>query len=199
LWSAGKGTGAVITALNIAYDQEETRGFVRRKGLELLFTLGGIVFALLALGAVVALPLVLGKVGLGEEAALLVRWLRWPALAVLVMIGLAVLYHYGPSREKPRWRWVSWGAVIAAALWLLGSAGFSLYVSHLGKYGQTYGSLGAIVILLTWFYLSAYVVILGAELNAELERQTRKDTTEGAPRPMGERGAYAADTVGEPA
>jgi membrane protein len=199
LWSAGNGIGALITALNIAYDQQETRGFFRLTGLRLLLTVGGIVFVLVALGAVVVVPALFSWLGLSGIGADLVRWLRWPFLAAAVLGGLAVLYHVGASRTRPRWRWVSPGAVVATVLWLLGSVGFSFYVSHFGKYNQTYGSVGAIVILLTWFLLSAYVVILGAELNGELERQTVKDTTVGPPEPIGRRGAYPADTVGEPA
>jgi len=123
--------------------------------------------------------------------------LRWPLVALLIFAALAVVYRYAPDRENPEWRWVSWGAVVAAALWLLASIGFSVYVSLLGSYNETYGSLGAIVVLLLWLYLSAFAILVGAELNAEMERQTARDTTTGADRPMGERDAYAADTLGE--
>ena len=118
------------------------------------------------------------------------------AVTVRVMVGLAVLYRYAPSRQEPKWRWVSWGSVVATVLWLIGSALFSFYVSHFGSYNKTYGSIGAVVILLLWFYLSAFVVLLGAELNSEMEHQTRRDTTSGSPAPMGERGATMADTLG---
>jgi membrane protein len=199
VWSAGKGTGALITALDIANDQAETRGFLHLAALRLALTVGAILFVLLALGGVVLVPALFGLLGLSGLGAQLVTWLRWPVLAVAVMFGLAVLYHVGPARTPARWRWVTPGAVVATVLWLLGSAGFSFFVSHFGSYDHTYGSLGAIVVLLTWFLLSAYVVILGAELNSELERQTVTDTTVGPPEPLGSRGALPADTVGEPA
>jgi membrane protein len=197
LWSAAKGVKALIAALNIAFGEEERRGAIKLNAVALLFTLGAIVFGLVAVGAVVALPGLLGKLGLGAAGELLIRWLRWPVLAAMLLGALGVLYRYGPSRQAPRWRWVTPGSVVAAALWIGGSALFSWYVSNFGKYDKVYGSLGVIVILLTWFLLTAYVVLLGAELNAELERQTAKDTTTGPPRPVGERGAFAADTVGD--
>jgi membrane protein len=197
LWSANKGTKALITSLNIAFDQEETRGFFKLNALSLLFTVGGIAMALVAVGAVIAVPALLGYLGLSGVGEALVRWLRWPALAALVLVAVAVLYRYGPSRATARWRWVTPGSLLALALWLGGSALFSFYVSNFGKYDKVYGSVGVIVILLTWFLLSAYALILGAEVNAELERQTVKDTTTGGPRPLGARGAFAADTVGE--
>ena len=148
-------------------------------------------------GIIVALPIVAGLLGLGPIAGTLVAIARWPIVAVAVIIGLAILYRYGPSREKPRWKWVSHGAVLATVLWIVGTLLFSLYVSHFGSYNKTYGSAAAIVILLTWFLLSSYVVLIGAEVNAESERQTRRDTTDGAEKPLGSRGAYAADTVGK--
>jgi membrane protein len=113
-----------------------------------------------------------------------------------MIVGLAVLYRFGPDRKAPQWRWVTWGAAIATVMWLIGSALFSLYVTQFGNYNKTYGSMGAVVILLTWFLLTAYVLLIGAEIDAEMERQTLKDTTEGKSRPLGRRGARAADTVG---
>lgn len=197
LWSANKGTSALVTALNIAYDEEEKRGFFRKTATTLGLTVGGVFFGALAVGLVVVIPALLGRVGLGNIAATLIQWLRWPMLAAAVLFALAVVYRYGPSRDRPQWRWVSWGSVVATALWLLASAGFSFYVSRFGSYNETYGSVAAIAILLFWFFLSAYIVILGAELNAEMEHQTARDTTAGRPQPRGRRGAYAADTVGE--
>ena len=197
LWSASKGVKTLIQALNIAYDEDEKRGFVKRTVTILAFTLGTVAFGLLAVAAVVVIPALLGKLDLPEVGTLLVNWLRWPALALTVLLGLGVLYRYGPSRERAQWRWVSGGSAVAAALWLAASALFSFYVSHFGNYNQTYGSVAAVAILLTWFLISAYVVILGAELNAELEHQTARDTTRGAPEPMGQQGAHYADTVAE--
>jgi membrane protein len=126
-----------------------------------------------------------------------VSLVRWPLLAVAVMVVLAVLYRYGPSRDKPQWTWVSWGAVVATVLWLITSILFSVYVANFGSYNETYGSLGVVVVFLMWLYLSAYIVLIGAELNAEMEHQTTRDTTRGAEQPMGRRGAQKADTVGE--
>lgn len=197
LWSATKGTNSLITALNIVYDEQEKRSFLKLNALALSLTLGAIILAVLALGLIVALPALLGKLGLPEGMQTLVSLLRWPLLALAVMSGLAVIYRYGPSRKEPRWQWVSWGAVVATLLWLAGSALFSFYVSNFGNYNETYGSVGAIIILLMWFYLTAYIVLLGAEFNAEMEHQTQQDTTEGEPQPMGERGAYVADTLGK--
>ncbi len=197
LWSATKGTKALITALNIVYDEEEKRSFLKLNAVALGLTLGAILFAVIGSALIVALPALLGYFGLQEHARLWIAGLRWPLLALAVIVALAVLYRYGPSRDEPRWHWVSWGAIAATVLWLLGSALFSFYVSHFGSYNETYGSLGAVIILLMWFYLTAFVVLLGAELNAEMEHQTGEDTTEGEPQPMGKRDAYVADTVGK--
>jgi membrane protein len=185
-----------MQALNVAYNEDEKRGFFRFYATALLLTLVALVGFACVIGVIVALPLAASFLGLGPIAGTLVSLARWPIVAVAVIAGLAILYRYGPSREQPRWSWVSHGAVFATALWLAGSVLFSLYVSHFGSYNKTYGSAGAVVILLTWFLLSAYVVLIGAEINAESERQTRRDTTTGAEKPLGQRGAYAADTVG---
>jgi membrane protein len=194
VWSATKGTKAIFTALNIAYEERETRGFFRLNLTSLAFTVGGILFfitALLVIAAVPAALALLGSTGGPVEVALLV--LRWLMMAALMIVALAVLYRYGPSREPARMQWVSPGAIAATVLWLLGSVAFALYVRNFGSYGETFGSLGAVVILLMWFYISAYVVCLGAELNAELERQTHRDSTTGPDRPIGARGAFVAD------
>jgi membrane protein len=137
-------------------------------------------------------------VPLGEFGKTVTAVARWPILLVLVMVTLAAIYRYAPSRAEPRWRWVSWGAVVATVLWLAGSAAFSIYVSRFASYDKTYGSLGAVVVLLLWLYLTAFVVLLGAELNAEIEHQTARDSTTGEQRPLGRRGARVADTVGAP-
>lgn len=197
LWSAGKGMKALITAFNIAYNEDEGRGFFKLNAMALLLTLAAILFIIVTLGLIAALPVLLGSLSLPESLRIILSWGRWPLLAILLMIGLSMLYRYAPHRDKPRLRWVSWGSVAATMLWLAGSALFSLYVSHFGSYNKTYGSLAAIVILLMWLYITAYAILLGAELNAESERQTRKDTTRGKPKFMGKRDAYAADTLGQ--
>lgn len=201
LWTASKSVSSLITALNIAYDEQEKRGFFRLTSTSLLLTLGAVVTAIVSVALVVALPAIIGalgdQLGLSEAAKTVASVLRWPILAGVALFSIAVAYHFGPSRERPKWRWVSWGAGLATGLWLVASALFSWYVSSFGNYNETYGSLGAVVILLMWFYLTSFVVLLGAEINAEMEHQTAKDTTTGEPRPMGKRGAEMADTVGK--
>lgn len=196
LWSANRGTKALITAVNVAYEEKEERGIVAQNVFGLVFTLGAIVGTLVALGVVVLVPTVLGYLGLSEVTETAVTLLRWPLLFVVVMLGIGVLYSLGPTRRRAKLRWVSWGAVIATSLWLLSSVLFSLYISYFGSFDETYGSLGAVVILLLWFFVSALVIIVGAEINAEMEHQTCADSTIGEDRPMGERGAYVADHVG---
>jgi|Tabmets5t2r1_1033131.scaffolds.fasta_scaffold01808_3 membrane protein len=193
LWSASSGMKALITGVNMAYDETETRKFVKLRGLALLLTLGAMVLMGVALVLIVAFP------ALTSDWPTALRWtasiLRWLLLAALLIVGLAVLYRYAPDRDEPRWSWVSWGSGIATVLWVLASIGFSFYVSLFGNYNKTYGALAGIIILLFWLYLSAFVVLLGAELNAEMELQTARDTTAGPERPMGERDAHAADHV----
>lgn len=196
LWSASSGMGHLIEAVNIAYDEEETRGFVARKALALGFTLGAVVFVLAAVGLIAVLPAALAHTGLGAAGRIAAGVARWLLLLVGMLVALAVLYRYAPDRDEPRWRWTSPGAAVATALWLVGSALFAVYTANFARYNETYGSLGAVVVLMLWLFLTSACVILGAELNAETERQTRRDTTEGPERPLGERGAQAADTVG---
>ncbi|WP_454061469.1 YihY/virulence factor BrkB family protein [Candidatus Nitrospira salsa] len=197
LYSASKGMAALITSLNIAYDEEETRGFMTLTGLALLLTFGLIIFIIVALAFITLFPVILESIGIGQLIQTLLMLLGWPLMGAVIMFGLAVLYRYGPCRNKPQWQWVSWGSGIAAFLWITGSALFSLYVENFGKYNETYGSLGSAVVLFMWFFVTAYIVVLGAEVNAEMERQTKHDTTVGPEEPIGERGAYAADTVGK--
>ncbi len=196
LWSASSGMKHLITAVNIAYDEQETRGFLKVRALSLGFTAGALVFLVLAFGAVALLPALLAGTGLGDAARLVVGILRWPALAVALMVGLSVLYRYAPVRDNARWAWVSVGAVAATGAWILSSIAFSAYTASFADYNETYGSLGAVVVVMLWLFLTVFVVVCGAELNAELERQTARDTTDGAVRPLGRRDAHAADTVG---
>ncbi|MGY4512372.1 YihY family inner membrane protein [Bradyrhizobium sp. USDA 3650] len=127
---------------------------------------------------------------------LLLRIGRWPAMFLILTLALAVIYRYGPSRQTARWRWITWGSAIAALLWIAVSGAFSWYASNFGKFNETYGSLGAVIGFMTWLWISAIVVLLGAEIDAEMEHQTARDTTTGAPKPLGSRGARVADTVG---
>lgn len=196
LWSARKGMTAVIAACNIAYDEYESRGFFRQLGLSLAFTVGAVVFFVLTVLLAAGVPVV-AQVAFGESTvAEVVSAARWPLLWLLVVLALAVIYRYAPSRDKPRWRWVTWGSAIAATLWVLGSVAFAIYVENFGNYDEAYGSIGAVVVLMMWLYLSGFVVVLGAEINAEMEHQTTRDTTVGPREPMGERDAHVADTIG---
>ena len=196
LWSANAGMKAIFDALNIVYDEDEKRGFIKLNAISLTFTLGAVIAMLTAIGAVVALPLVLTYLGLEQQAGFL-PLLRWPALLVLVMLGLALLYRFGPSRREAKWRWLTAGSIFASFAWLAISALFSLYLSRFTDYNATYGSLGAVIGLMMWIWLSVSVVLVGAELNAETEHQTARDTTTGQAKPLGTRGAVMADTVGK--
>ncbi len=197
LWSANAAMKSLFDTLNIVYGETEKRGFVKLNAASLAFTLAGIAFVLIALGAVVVLPVALKFVGLSNAADLLVRIVRWPAMFVAVALALALLYRFGPSREAPRWRWITWGSAIATVLWLAASALFSWYAANFGKFNETYGSLGAAIGFMTWLWISAIVILLGAELDAEMEHQTARDTTTGSEKPMGARGAEVADTLGQ--
>jgi membrane protein len=167
-----------MDALNIVYEEKEKRGFFKLNLVSLAFTIAAIASMLLAMGAVVALPLLLTRLGLVSITQTLLQFLRWPALLVLVILGLAVIYRFGPSRRKPRWQWISVGSVIAAAAWLGSSALLSWYLSSFAHYDATYGSLGAGVGLMMWMWISSIVILLGAQLNSEIEHQTARDSVE---------------------
>jgi membrane protein len=196
LWSAMGGVKAVIDALNVIYEQRENRSLIRLNLVALVFTLFGFATFLFAMAAIVVLPLVLSPIGLGSAAETITRLARWPLLLVFLLFGLAILYRYGPDRRAARWQWVSVGSVFAALAWFAASFLFSWYLTNFANYNATYGSLGAVVGLMTWLWISTIVVLLGAELNAEIEHQTAHDSTIGAQKPLGERGAVMADTVG---
>lgn len=198
VWSSTKGIKALMTAMNIAYNEPEKRGLVLGNVTAVVFTVGAVVFTIVSFAVIGAIPALLKFIDLGEPLNTLVRWLRWLVLIFFFVIALAVLYRYGPSRANARLQWITPGAIAATLLWLLGSILFSVYVTNFGSYNETFGSLGAVVILLFWLYLSAFVICLGAELNAELEHQTYRDSTTGPPRAAGSRGAYVADhTAGD--
>ncbi len=196
LWSANKGTKGIIEALNITYDEARERGFLRENALSLSLTLGSILSVSVMLGILVALPWLLDLFGLGPVARSVVGVLRWPVLALWILGCLAILYRLAPARRSPKWRWVTPGSLLATFLLLCASGVFSLYASKFGSLNRTYGVLGAVAILLIWLYLAAYSILLGGELNAEAEHQTKVDSTTGPPKPMGARGAYSADTLG---
>jgi membrane protein len=194
LWSANGGMKALFDALNVVYGEDEKRSFVRLNAVTLTFTVGMLCFAIIALLGIVAVPVILRA--LPDFIGTVINWARWPVMAVLIAVVLALIYRYGPSRDEPKWRWISWGSVFAAVGWLIFSALFSFYAARFGTFNQTYGSLGAVVGFMLWIWLSTAVILLGGKLNAEIEHQTERDTTKGKPEPLGERGAHMADTVG---
>jgi membrane protein len=197
LWSANAGMKAIFDALNIIYDEEEKRGLIWLNLVSLFATFCAIGGALIAVSAVVVFPLVLAAFGWSAlDAPLMIGILRWPVMFMLVILALAILYRYGPSRRIAKWRWLSVGSVSAAVAWLAMSVLFSWYLANFANYNATYGALGAVVGLMMWMWLSTIVVLVGAELNSEIERQTAIDSTVGSGRPLGARGAVVADTVG---
>jgi membrane protein len=196
IWSANAGMKAVIDALNVAYGEKEERGFLKLNVLSLTLTIAAIIALVLMVNAVVVLPLALDRLGLQPVSQLIVSLARWPLMFILLMIALAVLYRFGPSRRSPQWEWLGVGTLVAVLLWIAGSAALSWYLSNFGNYTATYGSLGAAIGFMMWMWMSAIVVLLGGELNSEVERQTVTDTTVGRPKPLGGRDATAADTLG---
>jgi membrane protein len=196
LWSANAAMKAIFDALNVIYDEEEKRGLIWFNLVSIFFTICAIAAAGLAVAAVVVFPLLLAAFGLRSIDAPLVAYLRWPVMFVLIIVGLAVLYRYGPSRRLARWRWINMGSILAALAWLAVSSLFSWYLGNFADYNATYGALGAVVGLMMWMWLSTVVILLGAELNSEIEHQTAHDTTVGPEKPLGTRGAVMADTVG---
>jgi membrane protein len=196
VWSANGGVKAVIDALNVAYEEKEERGFFKLNAVSLALTFGGLVAVLVAIGAIVALPLVLSAIGLNSVIEAVIRYGRWPVLVLMTLLGLAVLYRYAPSRRSPQWKWVTVGSAFATLTWLIGSALLSFYLANYAHYDATYGSLGAAIGLMIWMWMSAIVILLGAELNAQIEHQTTQDTTEGGTKPLGARDATVADSVG---
>lgn len=197
LYSAAKGTKTLMEGMNVAYDEDEARGFLRLNLVAIALT-GLMILALaVAAGLGVVVPIVVDALALPPLLEGLVHVLRWVALALIAMFGLSVLYRFGPSREDAEWRWITPGAVIAIVLWIAATALFSVYVGNFGSYNETYGTLGGVIILLTWLWLSSFIILSGAELNSEIEHQTAADTTTGDDRPMGQRGAVMADQVAE--
>jgi membrane protein len=196
LWSTHSATLAIFDAMNVAYDETEKRGLIRLNLVGLGFTICAMVSAALIIGLVAIIPLVLTYIWLDrfeEQMALIVRW---PILFLIVAIATTAVYRFGPSRQPAKLRWLTWGSVLVTVSWFLMSLGFSFYLKHFANYDATYGTLGALIGFLVWIWLSILILIVGGELNAELEHQTAKDTTTGSPRPMGRRGAYVADTLG---
>jgi membrane protein len=196
LWSARKGMVALITAMNVAYNERDRRGFFSRLALSSVFTIAGVLGFVLVVALGVAVPVGLKVLPLGSAGEWVLLTARWALLWLVAVLAFSLLYRFAPHRSQARWPWVTTGSIIAATLWIGGSLLFALYVRNFASFGETYGAIGGVVVMLMWFYVSAFVVILGAEINSELERQTVRDSTEGEPRAMGERGAFSADTLG---
>jgi YihY family inner membrane protein len=197
LWSASGGVNNLVKAVNIAYDEVETRNVVKLRALSLALTLGAIVFVVLTIGLVAVLPVVLDALPLGAVGTVLAEIGRWVALLAVVAGSLAILYRIAPDRDAPRFRWVSLGSIVVTLAWAVVSLGFTVYVNNFGSYNKTYGAIAGVIVLMLWLYLTCYLILLGAEINAEAEHQTAVDTTDGAPQPMGVRGAVKADTLPE--
>jgi membrane protein len=196
LWSANAAMKSLFDTLNIVYAEQEERSFIRLNAVSLTFTAAAVAFILIAITAVAVLPVAPEYLGFAGFADLLLRLARWPALFIILTIALALIYRFGPSRQAPKLRWITWGSAISALLWLAASALFSFYAANFGNFNATYGSLGAVIGFMTWMWISAITVLIGAELNAEMEHQTARDTTTGHAKPLGTRGARMADTVG---
>lgn len=197
IWTASGAVGQLVNTINIAYDEEETRSWFYRKGLALGLTLGAVVFVAFAVFVVVGFPALIDETGLGIGTRRLLNILIWPFLALSFGGALAVLYRVAPDRSAAHWKWVSVGSIFAIVAWVLVTLGFRIYVSSFGSYNETYGSLAAVVVMLLWLWLTAVIVLLGAEINAEIEHQTEVDTTVGGDQPIGRRGAVKADTLGK--
>lgn len=197
LWSASTGTKSLLSALNLAYEEQERRSLLAFQAIGLVMTLGAIVGVAMGLAILLLLPAVISFLGLSAHTRGLVQLGSFAALMLFILLSLSVLYRFGPSRRVARWHWITPGSVMATVLWVVASLLFTYYVQHLTSFSSTYGPLGTVAGIMLWFWVTAYAVLLGAELNAELELQTAEDTTKGGPRPMGNRGAYVADHVAD--
>ncbi len=197
LYSASKGMASLIEGINFAYDEDEDRGFIKLKLVTFALTLFLMVGLLVALMATLGLPAVLALLKFGPVFEVFMTVGLWIGLFCLTVFGLSVLYRYAPSRDEPEWKWGSPGAIVACLIWVIASAGLAFYVGNFGSYNESFGTLAGVVVLLMWFWISAFIILLGAELNAEMEAQTRADTTQGPDEPMGLRQAVKADTSGE--
>ena len=197
LFSANKGVMAMIEAMNIVYEEEERRGFFKLNLLSLLYTFVMILTIVVSMIIIVIAPAVLAFLPVPGMVEVLVKYLPWPFLAVIIVLLLNFTYCYFPNRRRAKWRWITYGSIVATVVWVLASVLFSFYANNFGNFNKTYGSVGAVVVLMMWFYISAFIVLLGGTLNAEMEHQTAQDSTRGEPKPRGKRNAYMADDVGE--
>jgi len=199
LWSASSGVKAVFDAMNVAYGEDEKRSWIKLNLAALACTLVATILAVVLILAVGVVPAVMSFLHMGGIVELLTRLARWPLALVFVGAGITLIYRYGPSREPAKLRWVSWGAMFSTGLWIATSVGFSYYLQHFANYNASYGALGTLIGFMIWVWISVIILIVGAELNAELEHQTLRDSTTGQALPIGSRGAFVADTIGKPA
>lgn len=197
LFSANKGVMTMIEAMNIVYEEEERRGFIKLNLLSLFYTFAMILTIVVSMIIIVVAPAVLAFLPVPGMVEALVKYLPWPFLAVIVVMLLNFTYCYFPNRRRAKWRWITYGSIVAAVVWIVASVLFSFYANNFGNFNKTYGSVGAVVVLMMWFYISAFIVLLGGTLNAEMEHQTVQDSTRGKPKPRGKRDAHMADDVGE--
>lgn len=198
MFIASKGVAVLVIGLNVVYGETEKRSLLHRSTVLTALTFGLIVMTLISLGFIAIVPIMVSALAIEPPMDQVIQWLRWPALLLMMSMLIALLYRYAPYRRSAQWSWLSYGTLLATVMWLLGSGVLSLYVRYFSTFSELYGSLGAVVALMIWFWLSAFVVFFGAEVNCEMERQTYTDTTRGATRPLGERKAFAADTIGAP-
>ncbi|MEP7453410.1 YihY/virulence factor BrkB family protein [Phyllobacterium sp. SB3] len=197
LWSANNGVKGIFEALNVAYGEHETRSFIKLNLISFVFTFGGMLFGVILLGSLGLIPRLMLVAGLGSWNTVLVSLARWPLTGLIVIGAISLIYRFGPDREQAKWRWLSFGAILSTFVWMATAASFTFYLANFADYNATYGALGAVAGLMVWIWISVIILILGAELNAELEHQTAVDTTTGEPLPMGYRGAVVADTLGK--
>ncbi|MET0170733.1 MAG: YihY/virulence factor BrkB family protein [Aliihoeflea sp.] len=196
LWSANNGIKSMFEAMNVANQENEKRSFLKLNLISFCFTLGAMFLAIAFIFTVGVVPAILALLRLNDFGPMLIAALRWPVMLMIIITGISLLYRFGPSREYAKWRWLSWGACFSSLLWIVMSFGFSWYLQNFADYNATYGSLGAVIGFMMWTWISTMIVIVGAEINAEMEHQTALDTTIGEDRPLGLRGATMADTIG---
>lgn len=199
LWSANSGIKAIFDAMNVAYQEQEKRSFLHLNLLSFAFTFCALIIAIVLIAAIGVLPVALSYIWLDRWQELLARFARWPLILAVVGCSITFIYRFGPSREQAKLRWLSWGVVFSTLLWMTATFLFSFYIENFANYNATYGTLGALIGMMVWVWISVIILIVGAELNAELEHQTTRDSTTGSPQPMGERGAFVADTIGKTA
>jgi len=197
LWSSTTGVKSILAALNLAYEERESRSVLQYQLISFTITIVAMVSVVIGLALLVGLPALLASLGIVSHQNGLLRAASFGLLMLALLTGLSLLYRYGPSRERPQWQWVTPGSIVATVLWVAVSVSFSFYVEQFATYDATYGPLGTVVAIMMWFFVTVYAVLLGAELNAELELQTARDSTDGPPQPLGDRGAYVADHVAE--